>query len=362
MRLFLLTLALAALASSATVSVWWELEGKPVTFLTKENYYLLNLCFKSDAPMKALISVRGDYITVPKFYETVASLGPEAACKKVLVYFDALPEVAEPDVAIKASEVRGIYVDMRIGNVKINKVAYLRLLEVADAGPFLCLEVKADPETLLPGSPFNATVTNVCDVPYIISAKVDVENAPDLTLKKALLRPGEAVRIDVAVPKFFGVAPVPGGPTVSLRGLYLSANGTAFYFVPVYDYVLYYVVPNAAAKWYLNGVPVQEVRAGDLVTACLELPKVTPVREVPPAPATLRAVEDLAFAPDRVVAQKGIILSKLPFKECLQFTAAKAWNTRGYKLELVVREDVRLFRGNVPLYASYSIGPELRVR
>jgi len=362
-------LALLATLQAAVVRVhWFTLDGTPVGFVTNlKDHYLLKLCVNGDENLEVALVLRGDSPMSPKYYETVLIASPKGSCRTVLLYFKNIPKnlKVQPDVAIKVKGVAGIYADLDVNGVKMERMGYLKVLDVKDKETFKCLDVRASKVRVLIGDTFNVTISNKCDVAYLVTAKGDVENFVDISITKALVRPHETVTLTVSVPKFVGVSLTGAlgiGPTINLRGVYLDANGTAVYYVPVYDYFLYFIKPNARAVWYVNGIEVRNVKAGSMVTGCVEVPSIVPSSRVPTVQAKLKVIEDLMFMPDKVVAKKDVSISQLPFKKCIEFIAKKSWNTRGYKLELDVKEDISLFNQKVPMVATLSLGPELTVR
>jgi len=362
-------LALLAALQAAVVHVQWlSLDGKPVGFVTNLNdHYVLKLCVSSDKNLEVALALRGDSPTTPKYYETVLIAGPKESCRTVLLYFKSIPKdlKVQPDVAVKVGGVAGIYADLDVKGVKMERMGYLKIVDVKDKETFKCLDVKATKVRALIGDTFNVTISNKCDVAYLVTAKGDVENFVDINIARALVRPHGTVTLTVKVPKFVGVSLTGAlgiGPTINLRGVYLDANGTTVYYIPVYDYFLYFIKPNARAAWYAEGTEVKSVKAGSMVTGCIEVPSIVPSSHVPTVQAKLKVVEDLMFMPDRVVAKKDVSISQLPFKKCIEFIAKKSWNTRGYKLELDVKEDISLFNQKVPMVATLSLGPELAIR
>jgi hypothetical protein len=296
-------------------------------------------------------------------------VGPKTVCKTVLVYFGKMPKDlnVEPDVAVDAKGVSGIYVDLDVRGTKLDRMGYLKILKFDEKvlGALKCLTVKSNVPRTLIGAEVELKIKNSCNTWFSIVVKGDVENFADITITKTAVAPNSEKTVTVEIPKFVGV-PITGflgtGPAITLRGIYVNANGTEIYYVPTYDFFLYYIKPNAKAVWYQNGVEVKSVKAGSVVKGCVVTPDVVPTTKVPQLQGTLKVIEDLMFMPDKVVAKKEVVISQLPMKVCEEFVANKSWNTRGYKLQLEVKEDVKLFGNKVPLVASIAVYPELSVR
>ena len=369
MRSTLLLLLATSLLIAATVKVTWYYQNKPITFITNlQDHYVLKLCVKEEGGSGiAMLTLRGDALNPPKYYETTVRIGPNETCRTVLVYFNKPPKVGNVDVAIKPGDVEGLYVDLNVGGVRIDHIGYLKIVKVSEeaAGLFTCLDVTSNVTRTVPGQWIAFKVKNECKVPVKVEAKVDMANLPDKTLNATEVKPGESVTIVAKVPKFYGVqlAGLFGaGPTAYVRGTYLAVGNAVIYYVPNYDFFLYYIKPNLKAQYFANGKEIRAAYVGQDVQGCIYVPDLVPVTHVPELNATLKAVEDLFLTPDKVVNKEGITINKLPFVSCIEFTVEKQWNTRGYKLVLEVREDVSLFGGNVPVVTSATAEPELKVK
>jgi hypothetical protein len=284
------------------------------------------------------------------------------------VYFGKAPENPPTvDVMVNAKSDAGLYVDLNVNGVKINHFGYLKILKIGKdkIGLVQCLEVESNATQLYPGSVVQFNVTNKCQVPFTLSIKADIVNMADIELKKVYMDANKTVSITVKVPKLYGVE-LPGlfgpGPTVYVRGVYLEVEGTELYYVPSYDFFVYFIKPNLKATYYVNGREVSAAKAGELVKGCVSVPNVVPVEKVPRMNAYLKAVEDLAFAPDKVVTKREVTIEKLPFEKCIGFLVKKSWNTRGYKLQLDVKEEVEALGKKIPLVTSAEAKPELKVK
>ncbi len=369
MRFSAVLVAMAALALAATVKVTWYYNGKPVTYITTLNdYYVLKLCVKEIGGSHiAVLVLRGDSLNPPKYYQTTLKLSDQENCRTVLVYFKKMPKVGGVDVAVKPGNVEGLYVDLDVAGVKIDHIGYLKIVKAneEEAGLYSCLKVSSNLIRTVPGDKIIFTITNNCKVPITLQARVDMANLPDQTLNKTTVEPGKSVELIAKVPKFYGVQLLGlfgAGPTAYVRGTYISVGNAVVYYVPNYDFFLYYIKPNLKAQYFVEGKAVKKASVGQDVQGCIYVPNIVPFKNVPAMNATLKAVEDLMFAPDKVVAKSNIVINTLPFAKCLTFTVEKHWNTRGYKLVLEVKEDVSLFGSKVPLVTSATATPELGVK
>ncbi|HIH90759.1 hypothetical protein [Ignicoccus hospitalis] len=358
----------AVLNAATTVSVYWlDEKNNVMTFVDgSKGYYSLKLCVVSSSDVSVHLTLRGDAFGAPKYYEAILKTQRGKACKDVLLYFGERPSTTERsyDVVINANNVNGIYADVEVNGVKLERLGYLRVLRLGGSELTRCLKVNSNVTYPFIGEHVKLAVSNSCGTPLDVTVKVDVENFADFDLASFVLASNEKREINVTVPKLVAVnllGPL-GGPAVAVRGLYVSINGTALYYVPVYDYFTYYVKQNVKSEWRSGGRALKAVGPGEVVTGCASLPEVVPRTEVPPLEASLKVVEDLSFAPDEVVAKKNFVIDKLPFKECVSFVTEKRWNTKGYKLVLEVSEDVEVMRGKVPLRVSVELSPELAVR
>ena len=368
MRFSAVLVAFAALALAATVKVTWYYNGKPITYITTLNdYYVLKLCVKEIGGSHiAVLTLRGDSVNPPKYYQTTLKLSDKESCRTVLVYFKKMPKVGGVDVVVKP-DAEGLYVDLDVAGVKLDHVGYLKIVKASEeqAGLYSCLKVSSNVTRTVPGDKIIFTIKNNCNVPITLQAKVDMANLPDQTLNQTTVEPGKEAKLIAKVPKFYGVQLagfLGAGPTAYVRGTYISVGKAVVYYIPNYDFFLYYIKPNLKAQYFAEGKEIKKASAGQEVQGCVYVPNIVPVESVPTLNATLKVVEDLMFAPDKVVAKNTALINTLPFANCITFTVEKQWNTRGYKLVLEVKEDVSLFGGKVPLVTSATASPELGVK
>jgi hypothetical protein len=149
--------------------------------------------------------------------------------------------------------------------------------------------------------------------------------------------------VKLRVPLIFGHKSVLGYQTDFIRDIKIqvcpySSDCYDVVTIPTFDYVLYYIVPNAKVKWY-QGSEVSYLEPGE-AEVCLKLPDLYPDLTLPRTRFALKVAENRALLPDKVVTIKYFYPESFKdFDMCLKFTARDRFYIRGYKLVLDVFED-----------------------
>ncbi|UXD22817.1 hypothetical protein IPA_08480 [Ignicoccus pacificus DSM 13166] len=244
-------------------------------------------------------------------------------------------------LVVKA-KLEGAYLNVVLkagGNAKVNLSHYFYERIVERTSKCLHIDVLGK-VPLVPGASTLLKFENKCNNTLHLKLSADVKGGVDIYIGSVTLRPFETKTVKVNVPEKFGIRRFErfgGYETDFVRAVKVDlCNGYCVNVanVPVFDYILYYVIPNANVTWYESGTKVASLLPGE-ATACLTLPQIYPNVTLPGTHFVLKVVEDRRLLPDKVVAYTDIYAKRFKdFDVCLKFHVRDKFYIRGYKLVL----------------------------
>ncbi len=319
------------------LTVLWLLHGTPITLVQPNTN--VTMCVILPYPMNGKFQIVEDLRLPISPVALEGKLNGTKTCVKYTI----------KSKGVLGKLVNGLYVNIITDNLKIERLGYLKV----ENEVLKCLKVDVyskgkEVSVALPNERLTVKVENECDKGMVVKVEADRVGYVDVTLAKDYLEPGDSAVYNITVPAYF----INFENFGYVQGIVVRSSKVAYY-LPVYDYVDFYIAKNLVVKWYYGGREVNEVSDGSEVKVCVETLSPPPVAKVPPIKAELKVIKDLTLRPDQVVKKIEFMINELPIKKCVTFIAKKDFLLRGYKVELDV------YGKNV---AKITAKPELKVK